>query len=173
MPIGRIVGPFGVRGEAKIELHTDFPERFRSLKRVFVGPSHSAMEVERSRRHKGQVLLKLAGVDRPEDVESLREQDVMVPRSEAVTLPEGHFFLSDLLGIEVFTPDGASLGTITDVLRTGSNDVWVVSEGRQELLLPAIKDAVIDLDLPARRAVVERWAADGGGGSAGRERAAR
>jgi 16S rRNA processing protein RimM len=173
MPIGRIVGPFGVRGEAKVELHTDFPDRFRSLKRVFVGPAHAAMQVERSRRHGGQVLLKLAGVDRPEDVERLREQDVLVPRSEAVTLPEGHYYLSDLLGIEVFTPDGASLGTIADVLRTGSNDVWVVNEGRRELLLPAIKDAVIELDLVARRAVVERWAADGGNESAGRERPAR
>jgi 16S rRNA processing protein RimM len=72
-------------------------------------------------------------------------------------LPDGHYYLDDLLGIEVFTTDGHILGSITDVLRTGANDVFVVNTGRSAILIPSIKDAVSVLDLAGRRIVVEPW----------------
>jgi 16S rRNA processing protein RimM len=157
MVIGTIAGSFGIRGEAKIQLNTDFPERFRKVSSVHVGPKHLSYKVQSSRMHKGQVLLRLEGVDTPEQVDVMRGQELMVPRSDAVVLPEGHFYLDDVLGIEVITREGVSLGAITDVLRTGSNDVFVVNEGKGAILIPVIKDAITDLDLSARRVVIEPW----------------
>lgn len=157
MLVGRLVGPFGVHGEAKVELHTDFPDRFKNLKRVFLGPQRRPFVVEGARLHKGQVLLKLGGVERPEDVHALRGCEIVLPRSEAIPLPEGHFYLDDLLGVSVFSLAGDFLGEISEVLRTGSNDVYVVKGGRGSLLIPGIKDAVRELDLEARRLIVEPW----------------
>ncbi len=155
--IGSVVGAFGVRGEAKVELHTDFPRRFKGLKRAFLGPERRPVIVERSRLHKGRALVKFEGIDSPEQVNALRGQEVLVPRAEAVELPADHFYLSDLLHARVYTEDGSYIGQITDVLRTGSNDVWVVNEGADAVLVPAIKDAVARLDLEEGIVVVQRW----------------
>lgn len=160
MVIGEIAGPFGVHGEIKIDPLTDYPERFETLRRVYLGPSREEHGVVRARLHKRQVLAKLAGIDTPEQVEGLRRQEVLVPRAEAAKLPEGHYFFDDLIGAQVFTTGGRALGAITDILRTGSNDVYVVGEGRDAALIPAIKGAVAELDLPARRVVIEPWVLD-------------
>jgi 16S rRNA processing protein RimM len=160
MIIGTIVGSFGVRGEAKIELNTDFPERFRELRFVHVGPHRRSFSVESTRTHGERVLLKFEGVDTPEAVDAMRGQELVVPRTDAVALPEGHYFLDEVLGLEVFMSTGNRLGTVTDVLRTGSNDVFVVNEGKSAILIPVIKDAVSELDLTGRRVVVEPWVLD-------------
>lgn len=153
--IGRIAGVFGVRGELKVEPLTDFPERFAGLARIYLAGREYA--VEQSRPHKSQVLMKLAGIDTPEAASALAGRDIEIPRSEAVKLPEGHYWLDELIGYTVSTPDGRSLGMVTDVLRTGSNDVYVVGQGRQEVLIPGTRDAVRTLDLATRRIVIEPW----------------
>jgi 16S rRNA processing protein RimM len=158
MVIGRIVGPFGVRGEVKVQLETDFPERFRGLKRVYLGTDRRPVPVLGARLHKSQALLKLQDIDTPEEVRTLIGQDILVPRAEAVALPPGHFWLSDLLGATVYDDEDAYVGRITDVVRTGANDVWVVNEGRDMILVPATKDAVVKLDVAAGVIVVGRWA---------------
>jgi 16S rRNA processing protein RimM len=158
MLIGRIAGPFGVRGEAKVEGLTDFPDRFRQLKRVFLGPEHRSVAVENCRLQGSRPVLKLAGIDSPEAVKSLGTCEVAVPRDQAVALPAGHYYLDDLLGMNVSTVDGEGLGTVVDVIRTGSNDVYVVEEGQTTVLVPAITDAVNEIDFSARRIVVEGWA---------------
>lgn len=157
MLIGEIAGPFGVHGEIKIDPLTDYPERFQTLHRVYVGPGRDEYRVERARLHKRQVLATFAGIETPEQVEALRGQEVHVPRAEAAVLPEGHYYLDDLIGVEVLTTDGRAVGTITDIIRTGSNDVYVVGEGRDAALIPAIKGAITDLDLATRRVVIEPW----------------
>jgi 16S rRNA processing protein RimM len=157
MAIGRIVGAFGVRGEIKVELLTDFPDRFAALERVLVGPERRPVAVERVRSHKGRVLVKLAGVDTPEAVAALRGAELAVPRDEAVSLPEGHYFLDDVVGCDVVTEEDTPVGTVTDVIRTGSNDVFVIGRGRDERLVPAIGDAIVDLDLASRRIVIRSW----------------
>ena len=158
MVIGRIVGPFGVRGEVKVQLETDFPERFRGLKRAYLGADRSPISVLSARLHKSQALLKLQDIDTPEQVRTLIGQDILVPRAEAVALPPGHFWLSDLLGAAVYDDANAYVGRIKDVIRTGSNDVWMVNEGRDTILVPATKDAVVKLDVAAGVIVVARWA---------------
>jgi 16S rRNA processing protein RimM len=158
MVIGRVVGPFGVRGELKVQLETDFPERFRGLKRVYVGGRRRRVSVLSARLHKSQALLRLQDIETPEDVRALVGQDILVPRAEAVELPPGHFWLSELLGATVYDDEGGVVGRITDVVRTGGNDVWVVNEGRDAILVPATKDAVVKLDLAVGVIVVARWA---------------
>jgi 16S rRNA processing protein RimM len=160
MVIGTIVGSFGLRGELKVELHTDYPDRFGRLTTVYAGPRRVPHRVAGTRRHQGRVLLRLEGVESLEGAEVLRGKELAVPRSEAVPLPEGHYYLDDLLGVEVSTVSGQQVGTISDVLRTGSNDVYVVQAEGRSVLIPGIKDAIRELDLEGRRVVIEPWVLD-------------
>lgn len=157
MLLGEIVGAFGVCGEAKMVLHTDYPQRFSSLKSVFLGPEHREWGLEGTRLHKGQALLQLEGVRTPEDVSRLRGLTVWVPRAEAVALSPGQYYLDDLIGVTVRTESGRELGPVTDVLRTGSNDVYVLGQGRAERLIPGVRDAVCSLDLETRVMIVADW----------------
>ncbi|MGH2447017.1 MAG: ribosome maturation factor RimM [Chloroflexota bacterium] len=157
MRIGRVAGAFGVRGEMKVESHSDFPDRFQQLERVYLGPGHRAFEVEHTRPHGSHVLFKLQGIETPEAVRELGQMDVAVPREEAVALPEGHYYLDDLLGAAVETVAGDPVGEISEVLQTGSNDVFVVHQQAGNVLIPATKDAVVELDIAARRVVIEPW----------------
>lgn len=157
MLIGRLVGTFGLRGEVKLEPLTDFPERFNSLAQMYVGDDHWRVEVLRCRPHRTHVLIQFAGIDSPEQADKLQGQDVYVPRGEAVDLPEGHYYLYEVVGFNIYLSDGRHLGHITDVIRTGSNDVWVVNEGKNAVLVPVIRDAVVSLDMSDRSAVVETW----------------
>lgn len=157
LSIGRVAGVFGLHGELKVELLTDFPERFGLLEQVYVGAAKSVYRLERTRPHKTHLLVKLEGVDTPEAAVSLAGQDLEIPRDQAVRLPAGHYFLRDLIGCVVTTADGEEVGTVTDVLRTGSNDVYVVGSGRGELLIPGTTEAIHRLDLNEKRMVVEPW----------------
>ena len=157
MLIGQVAGPFGVRGELKVDLRTDFPERFHRLVCVYLGPQRARFEVERSRSHNDRTLLKLRGIDAPDQVDDLRGEEIFVPRAEAIPLAEGEYYLDDLVDMAVETVDGERVGRISEVLRTGANDVYVVPRGRGSVLVPAIKDAIHLLDISGRRVVVERW----------------
>lgn len=162
MVVGRVAGTFGVRGELKVEPLTDFLDRFERLDCVYLGPQHTPYRLERSHLHKSHVLFKLDGIDSPESAGKLHGLDVEVPRSHAVDLPEGHYFLADLIGLAVRTPQGMQVGTVTDVLRTGSNDVYVVTAGAETVLIPGIRDAVVELDLAGRELIVEPWVLEPG-----------
>lgn len=155
--IGEIVAPFSRFGEVKVRMETDFPDRFARLLQVCLRrPSGEARlyRVEGVRLHKGQALLKLEGVESISDAETLRNSLVQVRRQEAVALPENEFYIHDLLGCEVVTAEGRTLGTLTSVLRGGANDIYVVGSGKSEILLPAIKDVVRKVDMAARRILV-------------------
>lgn len=153
--IGRVLKPFGVRGELKVEILTDFPERFASLRQVLLGDDAKSFAVESARLHSGAALIKLAGVDTPEDAAKLREQFVRVAVEDAVALPAGHLYLYQLIGLRVKTVDGTALGEITDVLDTHANDVYIVSDGTREILLPAIPDVVKEIHLERGEMIVE------------------
>lgn len=157
MVIGRVGAPFGVRGEVKIDLLTDFPERFNALKTVYVGETHTPYRVQQVRRQGDRLLLRLAELDSPEAAAELRGAELFVPRTEASPLPPGHFYLEEAIGLEVETADGSSVGTVTEVLKTGSNEVFVVGRGSDAILIPVIRDAIVDLDMDGRRVVVEPW----------------
>jgi 16S rRNA processing protein RimM len=156
LAIGRVLAPFGLRGEVRIEILTDFPDRFHDLQRIFIGDPPAPMSVERFRRHRGQGILKLEGCNDRNAAEALRDLLLWVPTSEAVPLGEDEYFVYQIEGLEVWTTEGEHVGTITEVLFTGSNDVYVVqgANGR-EILIPAIADVVQQVDLVNGRLVVE------------------
>jgi 16S rRNA processing protein RimM len=144
--VGEVMGTFGPRGELRVRPLSRFPERFRELRRVYIGEARTPAAVLH-RRHYGEgLILRLDTVHRRDDARALLGAFLYVPESEAVTLPAGEFFVHQVIGLAVITAEGRQLGTVRDVLTTGSNDVYVVAGGPRELLLPAIKDVVKRID---------------------------
>ncbi len=157
LTVGEIVAPFGLAGEMKVRLETDFPDRFSRLKQVCVRSLNGdgkLCTVTGTRQHKGQVLLKLLGITRIEEAEPLRNYLVQIRTAEAVELPENEFYIHSLIGCDVILEDGSKLGPLTSILRGIANDVYVVGSGKSEILLPVIKDVVKRVDLESRIIVV-------------------
>lgn len=144
-------------GEVKVRLETDFPDRFARLRRVCLRwPSRESrlVDIESARPHKGQILLKVRGIDSIDDAETLRNAIVLIQPDDAVRLPANEFYIHELVGCEVVTTAGRVLGALTSVMSGPANDVYVVGAGKSEILLPAIKDVVVEVDLAAKRIVV-------------------
>ncbi len=157
LTVGEIVAPFGLVGEMKVRMETDFPDRFARLKQVCIRRPDAygkLYEVAGTRPHKGQILLKLKSVAIIEDAEALRNCIVQIRKFEAVQLPSDEYYIHDLIGCEVVTDSNRLLGKITNVLRTKANDVYVIGSGKSEILLPAIRDVVQAVDLALKRVIV-------------------
>jgi len=158
--VGRVLSPWGVKGQVKVEPLTDDVSRFKKLKSVLVEENGTltSLAVESVIFLKNRfAVLKFRGVETVEAAERLRERYLMVHRKDAVKLPKGHYFICDIIGMDVYEEeDGAFLGKIRDVLKTGANDVYVVAlqDGR-ELLLPAIKEVVKEISLQENKMVVK------------------
>lgn len=153
--IGQIVGPWGVHGDVKVNLHTDFPERFQTTQVVYVGPQAQPLQVLNSRQHKGQVLLRLEGYNTPEATEELRNLWVQVPEAELTSLPEGEHYIFEMIGLAVRTTDGRNLGQIMEVLLGEANEVLVVRGDLGEVLIPYINNVVVQENLDAGEIVIE------------------
>lgn len=155
--IGKIVKAHGIRGELKVQPYSDFPERVRLLTRVYLetGGTDKAYQVLNASVHGRFWIISLEGVNNPEQAEQLRGTPVKIPLAERMPLPEGAYYLDELIGLEVYTVEGQLLGCLSEVLQTGSNDVYVVSsedqvKGSRQILIPALKSVVVHLD-PARK----------------------
>lgn len=151
--VGRVLGSHGVRGFVRIEPLTDDPGRFASLEQVIVEGRPYA--VSAARVNPGRILLKLEGVDTPEAARALRNEYLHVPFDAAAPLPEGAYYHFQLVGLRVETKGGEPLGTLAEVLALPANDVYVVRGDRGELLIPAVRDIVTEIDLDARRMVID------------------
>ncbi len=134
-------------------LETDFPERFERLKMVYLGEAATPFALESSRLHKEHVLLKLKGCNR-DMAEKLRGQWVQIPIEEAMPLGEDEYYVYQIIGLEVWTMMGEYLGQVSEVLFTGANDVYVVQGERGEILIPAVEDVVLEVDLADGRLTV-------------------
>jgi len=155
--IGKAVKPFGVKGEMKIELMTDFPERFKGLVRVYlVSPEGQEIVCKvKSVRYAGQApLLLFDGYDSPEKAKALNGWLIKVPEEDAVPLPEGQYYWYELIGMEVSSESGEKLGTIVDIFETGSNDVYVMKRGSKEVYLPATKEVIKQVDRKTKQMVI-------------------
>jgi 16S rRNA processing protein RimM len=159
--VGQVVGAHGVRGELKVVLLTDDPHRFRSLARVFIGLGDEepvARPLKGYRPHKGNALLRIEACDDRATAEGLRGMLIQVPLAEAIPLEEGEYFEHQILDLAVWTADGQLLGQVADIIHTGANEVYVVRSAdpdRAEVLIPAIRDVVLEVDLEAGRLIVE------------------
>ncbi len=148
LTIGRIVKPHGIRGELAMEILTDTPEHIAELDEVYVGPERRPYKVENVRFHKGRMLLRLQGCDDRNAAEALRDARVQISWEMAKPLEENEYYAFQLLGLEVVTDEGESLGELVEILSTpGVNDVYVIHGLFGEVLLPAIEDVIVDIDV--------------------------
>ena len=152
--IGRIGAPHGVRGEMRVIPLTDFPERFEGMKTVMAGDE--LLHISQVRYHKRFVLLTFEEHPTREEAMRLTGRTLTVPREEAAPLAEGEFYTFDIIGLTALDTCGTILGTVENVIRTGSNDVYAVrSPDGREILIPALKRVVKEIDIAAGRMVVE------------------
>lgn len=150
--VGVITSTHGIKGEVKVYPTTDDPKRFKRLKQVLLdtGKERLELEIEGVKFFKQFVILKFKGIDNINDVEKYRRAPLLVSRANAVRLGKDEYFVADLKGLRVRNEEGAEIGRLEDVMETGANDVYVISldDGR-ELLLPAIKQCVLEVDVEA------------------------
>jgi 16S rRNA processing protein RimM len=153
LTIGRILAPWGIKGEVKVQVLTDFLDSFAAQNQVYLhgGP----LTIEHSRRHDKHLIIKLATIDDRGAAERLGGCDVEIPLSQAHTLPEGEYYPLQLIGLEVQTEAGEPLGEVIDIWLRESNDIYVVRGSRGEILVPAIEDVVKSIDLENGIMVIE------------------
>lgn len=148
LAIGYLRRPHGIQGEVIMDLHTDFPDRIKSGRKVYIGEKYETFTIASARAHANGLLVKLRGFDSPETAGRFRNQWVYVKSDEVPALPEGKHYKHELIGLIVMTDDGNKLGVLNEVLETGANDVYViVKEDGKEILLPAIPDVVLEIKM--------------------------
>lgn len=150
--VGVITSTHGVRGEVKVFPTTDDPKRFKRLKEVILdsGKGDLILEIEGVKFFKQFVILKFKGIDNINDVEKYRQKSLYVTRQNAVRLRRDEYFIADLMGLRVVDEEEREIGILKEVMETGANDVYVITmtDGR-ELLLPAIKQCILKVDVEA------------------------
>ena len=157
LQVGVISSTHGVRGEVKVFPTTDDVKRFKKLKKVILdtGREHLPLEIESVKFFKQFAILKFKGFDNINDIERYKNKSLYVTRENAVRLRRNEYFIADLIDLSVFDEDEKQIGTLADVMQTGANDVYVINmtDGR-ELLLPAIKECILSVDMEERKMVV-------------------
>ena len=157
LSIGQIINTHGLRGAVKVYPLTDDISRFEKLKEVYVEENDGIVKykVESVKFLSSTVSVKLKGVDSEEAANKLRGSYIKVDRKSAVKLPKDTYFICDLIDLEVYDEKGLLLGTVKDVLQTGSNDVYVIQSSWKDILIPALKDIVKKIDLVNKKILVE------------------
>ena len=148
--VGVISSTHGLRGEVKVFPTTDTPNRFRKMKEVILdtGKEELTLAIEGVKFFKKFVILKFKGIDDINDIEKYKGKELYVTRDKAQKHGKDEYFIADLLGIAVVEDNGRKLGHIKDVIETGANDVYVVEmEGKKDLLIPAIKQCILKVDV--------------------------
>jgi len=146
--VGLLRRAHGLRGEILMEIITDFPERLQANASVFLGPKHRPALIESSRTVSRGLLVRLRGIENSEAVDAYRGQQVFVASAGRPELQTGHYYHHQLLGSDVVDQKRGPIGSLTEILQTGANDVYVVKQANgKELLLPAIDSVVLKVDL--------------------------
>lgn len=148
--VGVISSTHGIRGEVKVFPTTDDVNRFKKLKEVILetGREHINLEIENVKFFKQFAIVKFKGIDNINDIEKYKGKDLLVTRDNAVKLEKDEYFIYDILGSKVISDEGVELGTLTEILSTGANDVYVVlTEDKKEILLPSIKECILDVNV--------------------------
>ena len=143
-----------MRGEVRVALDTDHPERLTPPLTVYLGLDRAPYQIEHARLGQGGALLKLAGSGNREAAEALRGLDVFIRAEDAAPPGPGEFYVHQVIGLAVWTEQGEHLGKVVEVLETGANDVYIVHGPTGEILVPAIRDAVLEIDPTVGRMVV-------------------
>lgn len=162
--VGHVLRPQGIKGEVKVEPLTDYIERFEELDYILLeeDSGYGRVMIEKSRYMQDHVVLKLEGYDDRTAAEELRDQYLWIPRSMARELPGDTYFIADIIGCNVYTHKGNLLGLIKDIIRTGSNDVYVIeSEHGENILIPALKKVVRRVDIENKSITIDTTEIEG------------
>ena len=153
---GKIVGTHGVKGMVRVQPWCDDGEFLTGFKYVYTdSEGKNRLRIKAAKPHGNVVLMTVDGVDSIEDAEKLRGKVIFINRKD-VKLPEGRYFISDILGCTVIDADSRTvLGELCDVTETGANDVWHIKKDEKEYLVPAIADVIVDVN-PENNLVVIR-----------------
>ena len=157
LQVGVISSTQGVRGEVKVFPTTDDVKRFKKLKEVILdtGREERTLEIEGVKFFKNMVILKFKGIDNINDIEKYKGRSLYVDRKNAIKLRKDEYFVAVMIGLQVFTEDGALFGILKDVLETGANDVYIIdTEKHGEVLIPAIKQCILDVDVENQKMVI-------------------
>ena len=154
--VGKLGKVRGLDGSIKIIPLTDFDGRFDDLKEIFVGGK--LMKIFRVTHIGDEIFVKFEGVDNRESARTLTNKMLTVPRSQAAPLDDDEFYTFDIIGCEVFDGD-KNIGTVTEVLKTGSNDVFLV-QGDREILIPALKKIVKEINVADKKIFINNYDVD-------------
>ena len=157
LQVGAITSTHGIRGEVKVFPTTDDVNRFKKLKEVVLdtGKEQITLQIQGVKFFKQFVILKFKGIDNINDIEKYKGKSLFVTRENAVKLEKDEYFIADIVGSTVEDEEGNLLGTLKDVIVTGANDVYVVeNEAGKELLFPAIKECVLNVDVEQAKITV-------------------
>jgi 16S rRNA processing protein RimM len=147
LSVGFLRRPHGLHGEIIMDLHTDFPERMKPGRKLFVGEEYKPMTLEAVRVHAKGLLAKFKDIDTTEEAGMFRNQWVFIKAKDAPSLPDGRIYQYEMIGFKVVDENENLLGTLVEILETGANDVYVVQDDSgKEILLPAIPSVILDLD---------------------------
>lgn len=157
LEVGKIINTHGLKGEVKIATWTDSPDVFEDIEYVIIKSKKGdiTLNVAGVKYQKNNIIVKFRELERIEDAEPLKNSVLYVPREMLGELPEGVYYIADLIGLEVFDDEGHKIGVIADVFSTGANDVYDIKrEGQKNLLLPAIDDVVLNVDIEGGKVTV-------------------
>lgn len=152
--IGKIVNAVGLKGEVKVYCYTDRKEQFEELERIYV--DQEAHEIKNVRYQGNVVILRLSGIDDRNAAEARKNRDVSILESDLVQLPEDTYYVRDLIGIAVEDEEEQPLGSLNDVLQNTSQDLYEIKlAGGKKILLPAVREFVISIDMENRKMKVK------------------
>ena len=157
LEIGQIVNTFGIKGQVKVKPFTDDIKKFEKLKEIYIEKKNELklFQIEKVNYSKNMVILKLKGIETPEEAEKLRNSYIKIDRKNAKKLPEGTYYIADLIGLDVYTDENKLLGKLDYIYNAGSSDIYVVKDEQgKEILLPAIKDVLKQVDLKNGKIIV-------------------
>lgn len=146
--VGKVLRPHGIRGELRLEIHTGSPSHLSEVETVYIGETHKPYRLKSSRLHTGVLLISVEGCEGRNEADALRGELVSVPMADAVQLKTGEYYHHQIVGLKVVTDTGEDLGSVTEIIQTGANDVYVVKGRAGEVLLPAIKSVILKIEPP-------------------------
>ncbi len=157
LEVGKIVNTHGLRGEVKVVPWTDCPEVFEDIEAVYVKKKneYEKLTLKGIKYQKNNLIVKFSEIQDINEAEKYKNQVLYAEREALGELPEGTYYIADLIGLEVVKEDGEKLGIINDVFNTGSNDIYDVKrEGKKNMLIPVIDEVVLDIDIEAGKITV-------------------
>ena len=157
LEVGKIVNTHGLKGEVKIVTWTDYPEVFGDLEQVFAKKKTGEIKLnfKQIKYQKNNIIAKFSEINSIEEAETFKNCVLTAERDMLGELPEGVYYIADLIGCEVFSDDGENLGKISDVFNTGANDIYAVSAPqRKDLLIPVMDETVLNVDIENKKVPV-------------------